>query len=200
MVEDKEENWPVALGMTGPRRLLLWLECFSPQSLSDLEPEWFRLILVSSNATSTGWSSHSPSSIAVSHYPRCPFYDSPWSREVSLSGSPSHRAADSELRRKNTCFISLPFFLGGDNSRGPLLLQSIGQGLSYTLLKGQDFLLPSSAPSAQNRCLWISSPLPGGFSACSTQSERLSCRREPNISGTSVYLGVLIRVLRCLLG
>lgn len=113
MVEDKEENWPVALGMTGPRRLLLWLECFSPQSLSDLEPEWFRLILVSSNATSTGWSSHSPSSIAVSHYPRCPFYDSPWSREVSLSGSPSHRAADSELRRKNTCFISLPFFLGG---------------------------------------------------------------------------------------
>ena len=196
VVEYKEENWPVALGMARPRGLLALIRMLSPTVII-----WPGARVVSSHSgfsTSTEWSSYPPSSHTVSHDPRCPFHDSPWSQELFLSRSPSCRAADSELRRRDTRFASLPFFgtvpKGHSNSRASVkdsATPSWRARISFSALHPLHRI-----GVCGSQVLFLGGPLPAAL----PQSGRLSSRRQPNVSGTSVYLGVLISIVRYLLG
>lgn len=198
MVEDKEENWPVALGMARPRGLLALIECFSPVIV------WPGARVVLSHSGFIRCCLHSVVFIP-SQQPRC----LSWS-EVSFSWlslvtgtvlvqKPLPQGSWQWIEEEGHILCLLAFFW--DSSQGPLQLQGISQGLSYTLWKGQDFLLSSANLYTEQVSVDLKfSSLGGGPLPTALPQRRLSSRREPNISGTSVSLGVLISIVRYLLG
>lgn len=129
-----------------------------------------------------------------------PFHNYPWPQEISSFRCPSHRATGSqwiEVEAQSPC----PLALSWDNSQGPLQLQITSQGLSYNLLKDQDFLLlnPTSFTSVQVSVdLMISS----WWIPCLQHCLSMLSWREINISVIYVYLAYSNQhyVLRCPLG